>query len=125
MKTCILSVLAASLLVLFSGCAHEDDSGRIPPPTITDAVYWQGVDQIATITGDFFKAKSTYKGDVIVSLNGRNWTPAKKIMESSATKYVAVLPYGPDFPEVWVRVYGINEKFSDPYLVHAKGSMRP
>jgi hypothetical protein len=121
MKTRALFALTVLCLAALCGCgqvAREPDGN--PPPTISDAVYLPGSLDTISITGEYFKLKSTLKGDVVVSLNGRNWTPAKKILESSPTRYVAVIPYGPAYPDVWVRVFGMNEEYSSVALIHVQ-----
>ena len=121
MKTRTFLALTLIGLATLSGCAHNEESARtVPPPEVTDAIFRVGQNDVVQIKGEYFKVQSNNKSDVVASLNGRNWIPAKKIIESSPTEYVVVLPYGPDFPQVWVRVYGMNEKFSDPYLVHVQ-----
>jgi hypothetical protein len=114
MKTLGYSICVLICCAVFIGCAPIEENNAVPPPTITQATYIMGQPNTILITGEFFKIKSDDKKDVIVSLNGRNWQPAKAIGSSSPTSYTADIPYGIDFPEVWVRVYGINEEYSDP-----------
>ena len=122
MKTCTAVALILISLAGLAGCtpAAKPSDAAIPPPTISDAVYPPGSLDTIRITGEYFKTKSTEKNDVVVSLNGRNWAPAKKILESSPTEYVAVIPYGPAFPTVWVRVYGMNTEYSSVALIHVQ-----
>lgn len=108
-------------LAIFSGCAPIEKGPEvvIPPPTISDAFFPPGKLETIRITGEYFKMKSTSKSDVVVSINGRNWTPAKKIVDSSPTEYEAEIPYDAS-SQIWVRVYGMSEDYSGPYLVHVQ-----
>jgi hypothetical protein len=118
-----LTALVISLASL-CGCAPVVQSRppEIPPPEITSAKFQLGQPYTVVIVGEFFKIKSDNKKDVVVSLNGRNWIAATSISESSPTSYTAVLPYGVSFPQVWVRVYGIDEEYSQPMLVQVGGA---
>jgi hypothetical protein len=115
---------AVTLLLMgaIAGCESQNaapSTDLIPPPEVTDAVFYDNHNhENVFITGVYFKLQSDYRMDVIASLNGRNWAPARKIMESSSTNYKVTLPYGAEYPQVWVRVYGMNGQFSPPFLVH-------
>ena len=39
-------------------------------------------------------------------------------MESSPTVYKATIPYSSSYPNVYVRVFGMNGDYSPPVLVH-------
>ena len=122
MKTFRHSILVLIVAATFAGCAHTEQSKSpdLPPPTISNATFQLGHPYTVVITGEFFKIKSDSKKDVLVSLNGRNWEAAKSITNSSPVSYTADLPYGINFPQVWVRVYGLNEEYSGPFLVHGQ-----
>jgi hypothetical protein len=119
MKTRNLSLFPLICLAALSGCATgEKPAGEMPDATISDAYYPPGEVGTIHIKGEFFKMKSDNKSDVVVSLNGQRWKPATKIVESSPTEYIANIPYNAAFPQVWVRVYGMNSKYSDLFLIH-------
>jgi hypothetical protein len=106
-------------LALLAGCATTPQpTDEIPPPEITEAVFRVGSLDTCYISGAYFKLKSNNKSDVIASLNGRNWSPAVKILTFSGTEYSAILPFGPDYPQVYVRIYGMNETYSEPFIVY-------
>jgi hypothetical protein len=115
-----ISVMCSLLcLTLLTGCATTPASTteQIPPPEITEAVFKVGSLDTCFISGFYFKLKSNSKSDVIASLNGRNWSPSLKILDASPTSFTVILPYGPDHPQVFVRVYGMNGEYSEPFLV--------
>ncbi|HET6247683.1 MAG TPA: hypothetical protein VFE47_08305 [Tepidisphaeraceae bacterium] len=107
------------ILGFMAGCSAlaPEPKPEVPPATISAAAFRAGEPFTVVITGEFFKIKSDNKKDVIVSLNGRNWFPATSISDSSPTGYTAVLPYGVSFPNLWVRVYGMDGEYSQPFLV--------
>jgi hypothetical protein len=108
----------AVLISCLAGCTPVAPTPpEIPPAVISHAAFIPGEVDTVLIDGEFFKIQSDDKKDVVVSLNGRNWFPAKSITKSSPTSYTAVLPYGIAFPQVWVRVYGMNDDYSGTYLV--------
>jgi hypothetical protein len=119
MTTRIFVMCFPLYLILMGGCASTPPrSDDIPPPEITEAVFRVGSLDTCFISGAYFKLKSNNKMDVIASLNGRNWSPSLKILSASPTSFSAILPYGPDYPQVFVRVYGMNDTYSEPFLVH-------
>jgi hypothetical protein len=108
-------------IAVIAGCASSDaplPPGVVPPPEITSAVFYDNKDhENVYITGEYFKIQSDNRMDVIASLDGRNWTRARKIMDSSPTTYKATIPYNASYPQVYVRVYGMNGDYSPPFLV--------
>jgi len=121
MKRCTLWTVVSICLSLLAGCANQDPSaksGAIPAAKITDARYDPATHEFVVIDGEYFKAPSESKLDVITSLDGRDWKQARKIISSGAMSYKATIPYGPEYPNVWVRVYGMDGQFSQPYRVH-------
>ena len=118
----ISSVIALSLGLFLGGCAtvNESKPDAAPAPVIFDAGFQLGDHQKAVLIGEYFKIKSDRKIDVIESLNGRNWEPAIQIVDSAPDRYTVILPYGIEFPDVWVRIYGMNGEYSAPVLVHGQ-----
>ncbi|HWE03846.1 MAG TPA: hypothetical protein VG326_15685 [Tepidisphaeraceae bacterium] len=113
--------LTLVIIATVAGCASDNSAppGTVPAPEISSAVFYDSKDhENVFITGAYFKLKSDNRLDVIASLNGRNWTQARRIMDSSSTIYKATIPYGAEYPQVWVRVYGMNGEYSPPFLVH-------
>lgn len=121
MRNCLATLCIALALVMMAGCAatHETPP-EIPPPVISRASFSISAPTTVVITGEFFKINSDNKKDVIVSLNGSNWLAATNITDSSPTSYTAVVPYGINYPAVWVRVYGMDNQYSAPYLIQGQ-----
>lgn len=116
----IIAIFAASVLLL-AGCSSNKGSAElyVPPPVVTDAVYYDSHNHnYVYITGEFFQLDGDTPLDVVTSFNGARWVPAIKIFHASAREYKVSLPYGPEYPEVWVRVYGMNHEYSEPFRVH-------
>ncbi len=107
-------------MLLLSGCRPHTPPPEpaVPPPVITDAFYDVGNREYVIIKGEFFKFPSDSKLDVIATLNGRDWRPSARITESTGLNYRAAIAYGPQYPKVFVRVFGINGAYSEPFLVH-------
>lgn len=123
MKRLMLGMVGILWMVALSGCQQPPPTASAdappPPPTITDALFYDhnNHDNVA-IVGEFFPIKPAQRADVIASPNGTAWKPAIRILQASPTEMRATLPYGPEFPRVWVRVYGMNGQYSEPFLVH-------
>ena len=121
MKQTIALVLLSGAILSLAGCGSikVPDAVHIPPPVIADAVYYDSRNhENVFITGEFFRMESTTPLDVVASFNGGKWLPAVKILKSSAREYRVTLPFGPEYPSVWVRVYGMNGQYSEPVRVH-------
>jgi hypothetical protein len=120
MRTFSHSILVLIFAAALCGCVTQEENTEIPPPTITKAAFVMGYSNTVTIRGEFFKIKSDNMKDVLVNIGGNKWEPAKAITDSSPTSYTADLPYGINFPEVWVRVFGLNGEYSGPFLVQGQ-----
>jgi hypothetical protein len=113
--------------LVLSGCAPEapkpapsaDWRENLPAPRIDSAVF-AGAGMLRDtiqVKGAYFKEKSNEKDDLVVSTNGTIWVPPTKITDSSATSYVAILPYTANYPAVLVKVFGMNGHYSEPIAV--------
>lgn len=92
-----------------------------PPPRIFDAAFNPDDHDYVLIRGEYFKFEKNDPNDVLASPSGANWKPAIKIIEASGTSYKVSIPYTSEYPNVWIRVYGINETYSEPFLIHPVG----
>ncbi|HZK80040.1 MAG TPA: hypothetical protein VFC46_03215 [Humisphaera sp.] len=109
-------------MTAIAGCAPNETPrpfGVAPPPEITSAIYYDNKNrENVYITGAYFKLQSDNRIDVVASIDGHTWVQARKIMESSPTVYKATIPYNSSYPNVYVRVFGMNGDYSPPVLVH-------
>ena len=117
--------------LLLAGCSHEDSSAshsggtwrdRLPAPVIDSAKYTgEGGANRDTIevAGAFFTTQPpSAKSDVVTSSDLRNWTPAKKITQPSDGKTIAAQVADPAGTEhVWVRVFGMNGHYTEPFMI--------
>ena len=122
MKIQMTMFVALALAASLGGCGTRGPQSatvQVPSPEVKDAVFYDEKNHdYAFISGEYFKMSSDNRLDVVASLDGSTWKPARTVFASSSTEYKARLPFDASYPKVWVRVFGMNGEYSEPFLVH-------